>query len=101
MGHMEKYDKFKLEFIGRGRDFSHMGHGDWKPEKTLGLLWSCHKRENKLLERANFFQFCSHVNQQEHDQVTSVTGDLKILVKASVWSVMEGMWQPELVCEGY
>lgn len=101
MGHMEKYDKFKLDFIGRGRDFSHMGHGDWKPEKILGLLCSCNKRGNKLLERANFFQFCSCVNQKEHNQVTSVAGDLKIWAKASVWSVMKGMWQPDLVCEGY
>lgn len=93
----EKCNKFKLEFIDRGRYFFIHGSSYWKPEKILGLLWNCNKRGNKLPERGNFFQFCSSVNQKEHNRVTSVAGDLKILVR----SIMEGMWQPDLICEGY
>lgn len=68
-----------------------------EPRENLGFAWSCNKRGNKLLRRESFFQVCSSVSQKEHYQVTSVTGGLKILVR----SIMEDMWQPDLIGEGY
>lgn len=97
MGHMGKYDKFKLEFIDRGRYFSHMGHSTGSKRKSCVCSGAAIKGEINYLKGQTFFQFCSSVNQKDHYQVTSVTGDLKILVR----SIMEGMWQPDLICEGY
>ena len=34
------------------------------------------QKNGKLFERANFFQFCTSVNQKEHYEVSRVAGDL-------------------------
>lgn len=62
------------------RYFSHMGHSTGSQRKSWICSGAAIKGEINYL-KGQTFQFCSSVNQKEHDQVPSVTGDLKILVR--------------------